>query len=321
MLVQTGRKVAAGRVDSAPLAIFNCRDGASAQITICEEHIMTLPLSDSALIGTCLAASALGLIVLTSGGGGAAPSPDSAAEVEVSADATPMVLGAVPADAGAGAVDTEFGAQVRAYLLQNPEVIFEAVAEFERRNAQAQGDMDVALVQANADALFNDPMSWVGGNPEGDVTLVEFLDYKCGFCKRAMPEVAALLEQDGNVRVIVKELPILGPESDLAARFAISVLDLAGPEAYDSVHVELMGYEGSITPDYLEEVATDLGLDLPEIVAHMDSDTVTNAIDNNRALAQRLQISGTPTFVIGEQMIRGFVPADSLIEAAAIARQ
>lgn len=282
---------------------------------------MTLPLSDSALIGTCLAASALGLIVLTSGGGGAAPSPDSAAEVEVSADATPMVLGAVPADAGAGAVDTEFGAQVRAYLLQNPEVIFEAVAEFERRNAQAQGDMDVALVQANADALFNDPMSWVGGNPEGDVTLVEFLDYKCGFCKRAMPEVAALLEQDGNVRVIVKELPILGPESDLAARFAISVLDLAGPEAYDSVHVELMGYEGSITPDYLEEVATDLGLDLPEIVAHMDSDTVTNAIDNNRALAQRLQISGTPTFVIGEQMIRGFVPADSLIEAAAIARQ
>lgn len=282
---------------------------------------MTLPLSDSALIGTCLAASALGLIVLTSGGGGAAPSPDSAAEVEVSADATPMVLGAVPADAGAGAVDPEFGAQVRAYLLQNPEVIFEAVAEFERRNAQAQGDMDVALVQANADALFNDPMSWVGGNPEGDVTLVEFLDYKCGFCKRAMPEVDALLEQDGNVRVIVKELPILGPESDLAARFAISVLDLAGPEAYDSVHVELMGYDGSITPDYLEEVATDLGLALDEIVAHMDSDTVSTVIDNNRALAQRLQISGTPTFVMGEQMIRGFVPADSLIEAAAIARQ
>ncbi|MBN2761342.1 MAG: thioredoxin domain-containing protein, partial [Rhodobacteraceae bacterium] len=186
-----------------------------------------------------------------------------------------MALGAVPADTGADAVDPEFGAQVRAYLLQNPEVIFEAVAEFERRNAQAQGDMDVALVQANADALFNDPMSWVGGNPEGDVTLVEFLDYKCGFCKRAMPEVAALLEQDGNVRVIVKELPILGPESDLAARFAISVLDLAGPEAYDSVHVELMGYDGSITPDYLEEVATDLGLDLPEIVAHMDSDTVS----------------------------------------------
>ncbi|NBB98776.1 MAG: thioredoxin domain-containing protein, partial [Alphaproteobacteria bacterium] len=191
----------------------------------------------------------------------------------------------------------------------------------ERRNAEAQGDMDVALVEANAEALFNDPMSWVGGNPEGDVTLVEFLDYKCGFCKRALPEVEALLEQDDNIRVIVKELPILGPESELAARFAISVLDLAGPDAYDSVHVEMMGYDGAITPEYLEEIAGDQDLALEEIVAHMDSDTVTSVIDNNRALAQRLQISGTPTFVMGEQMIRGFVPADAMLEAAAVARQ
>jgi len=275
---------------------------------------MTLPLSDSALIGTCLAASALGLIVLTSGGGGAAPEPESAAQTE-----TALPLGATPA--APDAVDPEFGEQVRAYLLQNPEVIFEAVAEFERRNAQAQGDMDGALIEANAEALFNDPMSWVGGNPEGDVTLVEFLDYKCGFCKRALPEVDALLEQDDNIRVIVKELPILGAESELASRFAISVLDLAGPEAYDSVHVELMGYEGSITPDYLEDVADSLDLELEEIVAHMDSDTVSDVIEGNRALAQRLQISGTPTFVMGDQMIRGFVPADAMLEAAAIARQ
>ena len=218
-------------------------------------------------------------------------------------------------------MDPEFGEQVRAYLLQNPEVIFEAVAEFERRNAQAQGDMDGALIEANAEALFNDPMSWVGGNPEGDVTLVEFLDYKCGFCKRALPEVDALLEQDDNIRVIVKELPILGAESELASRFAISVLDLAGPEAYESVHVELMGYEGSITPDYLEDVADSLDLELEEIVAHMDSDTVSDVIEGNRALAQRLQISGTPTFVMGDQMIRGFVPTDAMLEAAAIARQ
>jgi len=275
---------------------------------------MTLPLSDSALIGTCLAASALGLIVLTSGGGGAAPEPESAAQTE-----TALPLGATPA--APDAVDPEFGEQVRAYLLQNPEVIFEAVAEFERRNAQAQGDMDGALIEANAEALFNDPMSWVGGNPEGDVTLVEFLDYKCGFCKRALPEVDALLEQDDNIRVIVKELPILGAESELASRFAISVLDLAGPEAYESVHVELMGYEGSITPDYLEDVADSLDLELEEIVAHMDSDTVSDVIEGNRALAQRLQISGTPTFVMGDQMIRGFVPTDAMLEAAASARQ
>lgn len=291
---------------------------------------MTLPLSDSGLIGTCLAASAFGLIVLTSGGGGgAAPAPDSQPQSESAAeDASAsseadaeLPLGAVPAATETVEVDPEFGAQVRAYLMQNPEVIFEAVAEFERRNAQAQGDMDASLVQANADALFNDPMSWVGGNPDGDVTLVEFLDYKCGFCKRAMPEVAALLEQDDNIRVIVKELPILGPESELAARFAISVLDLAGPDAYDTVHVELMGYDGSITPDYLEDLAVELDLGLDAIVEHMDSDTVSAVIDDNRALAQRLQISGTPTFVMGETMIRGFVPVDGLVDAAAAARE
>ncbi|MCL1627457.1 MULTISPECIES: DsbA family protein [Roseinatronobacter] len=286
---------------------------------------MTLPLSDSALIGTCLAATALGLIVMTSGGGGAAPTPDTAAQTETAASETAaapepsLPFGAVPA--APDAVDPEFGAQVRAYLLQNPEVIFEAVAEFERRTAQSQGDMDAALVQANADALFNDPRSWVGGNPDGDVTLVEFLDYKCGFCKRALPEVKALMEQDPNIRVIIKELPILGPESELAARFAISVLELAGPDAYDSVHVELMEYEGAITPDYLEDVASDLDLALADIVDLMESDAVSTVIEDNRALAQRLQISGTPTFVMGEQMIRGFVPVDNMLQAAAIARQ
>jgi len=293
-----------------------------------QEHDMTLPLSDSGLIGACLAASALGLIVLTSGGGGdAAPASEAATELatdtasEASVPDAPLPLGAVPADGAVAQVDPEFGAQVRAYLLQNPEVIFEAVAEFERRNEQAQGDMDVALVQANAEALFNDPMSWVGGNPDGDVTLVEFMDYKCGFCKRAVPEVDALLEQDGNIRLIIKEFPILGPESELAARFAISVLDLAGPEAYDSVHVEMMGYDGAITPEYLEEVAAEQGLALDEIVTHMDSDTVSTVIASNRALGQRLQISGTPTFVMGEQMIRGFVPVDAMLEAAAVERQ
>lgn len=285
---------------------------------------MTLPLSDSGLIGVCLAASALGLIVLTSGGGGdaaPAPNPSTEAAPRSTTEAAALPLGAVPADGGTTQLDPEFGAQVRAYLLQNPEVIFEAVAEFERRNAQAQDNMDAALVQANADALFNDPKSWVGGNPDGDVTLVEFLDYKCGFCKRAVPEVQALLEQDSNIRVIVKEFPILGAESELAARFAISVLDLVGPEAYDNVHIELMGYDGAITPEYLEEVATEQGFALDDIVAHMDSDAVNDVIASNRELGQRLQISGTPTFVMGETMIRGFVPVDAMLTAAAAERQ
>ena len=179
-------------------------------------------------------------------------------------------------------------------------------------------------MQANAIALFNDPMSCGWRNPRlSDVTLGRISStLNCGFCKYgALPEVNGMLEQDPNIRVIIKELPILGPESELAARFAISVLELAGPDAYDSVHVELMEYEGAITPDYLEDVASDLDLALADIVDLMESDAVSAVIEDNRALAQRLQISGTPTFVMGEQMIRGFVPADDMLQAAAIARQ
>lgn len=279
---------------------------------------MALPLTDSALIGTCLAASALGLIVLTSSGGNGTAAPAESETAMAQADILSQ-LGATAVDADV-TVDAEFGAKVRSYLLDNPEVIFEAVAVFEQRNASAQADMDAALLQANADALFNDGHSWVGGNPDGDVTLVEFLDYRCGFCKRASDEVAALLETDGNIRRVVKEFPILGPDSELASRFAVSVLRLAGDDAYASVHDTLMQHEGTFTPEYLDDLATSLELDFTAIVAEMESDDVTSILAENRALAQRLQISGTPTFVMETEMIRGFVDADVLIETAAALR-
>jgi protein-disulfide isomerase len=225
-----------------------------------------------------------------------------------------------PAPVAAPSVDAQFGEQVRAYLLANPEVIFEAVAEFERRNADAQAGMDQALVEANFDALFNDGFSWEGGNPDGDIVLVEFMDYKCGFCKRAHDEVLAFVREDGNVRFILKEFPILGPESDLASRFAISVLHLGGNDAYAEVHDALMRSTDPVTPDAMAELAQDVGLDMADLEAHMQSEQVNTILSTNRALAQRLQISGTPTFVMNTEFIRGFVPADGLAEVAASLR-
>ena len=102
----------------------------------------------------------------------------------------------------------EFGTQVREYLLENPEVIIEAINILEQRNAAVEAQQDKELVAANADELFNDGYSWVGGNPDGDITLVEFMDYRCGYCRRAVPEVASLLAEDGNIRLIIKEFPI-----------------------------------------------------------------------------------------------------------------
>ncbi|ATX66195.1 DsbA family protein [Roseinatronobacter bogoriensis] len=283
---------------------------------------MTLPLTDTALIGTCLAASALGLIVLTSSGGNGQTVADAnqvqSAQLEAEAAQQEDVLEQLGASAvpGTVSVDAEFGEQVRSYLLQNPEVIFEAVAAFEQRNAEAQADMDRAILEANADALFNDTHSWVGGNPEGDITLVEFLDYRCGFCKRAHDEVLELLEADSGIRLIIKEFPILGPESELSSRFAIASLRLGGDDIYEQVNDTLIRHDGPVTPDYLDDLAGDLGLDFEAVVAEMESEEVGNILAENRALAQRLQISGTPTFVMETEMIRGFVEADVLIETA-----
>jgi len=283
---------------------------------------MTLPLTDSALIGTCLAASALGLIVLTSSGSNGQTSDvaEQAPAAQVEVQATPQEdvltqLGASPAPETMR-VDAEFGEQVRSYLLQNPEVIFEAVAAFEQRSAQAQADMDRAILDANLDALFNDPNSWVGGNPEGDIALVEFLDYRCGFCKRAHEELLEVLEADSGIRLIVKEFPILGPESELASRFAIATLRLGGDDMYQQVNDTLIRHDGQITPEYLDELAEVLGLEFDAVVAEMESEAVSTILAENRALAQRLQISGTPTFVMETEMIRGYVEADVLLELA-----
>ncbi len=275
---------------------------------------MTLPLTDSALIGTCLAASALAVLVLTSGGNGNGTpehEPENAAET---AAITPAVASDMPES------DPDFGDQVRAYLMEHPEGIFEAVAVYEERSMAAQDDMSRELIAANAEALFEDGVSWVGGNPEGDITLVEFVDYRCGFCQRAHGEGFAFLDADPDVRLVIKEFPILGPESEVASRFAIAVLALGGDDAYASVHDALLEHQGPVTEFYLEDLAVEMGLDFDAIEEEMQSEATTAVIVENRALAQRLQITGTPTFVMEDEMIRGFVEADVLIETAAALR-
>lgn len=210
-----------------------------------------------------------------------------------------------------------FQAEIRAYLLENPEVIMEAVAVLEQRQAQEQAQADVDLVKANADALFTDDRSWTGGNPDGDITLVEFMDYRCGYCRRAFPEVETLVELDGNIRVIVKEFPILGEQSMLAARFAIATLQKAGDEAYKQVHDALMTFNGDITENALRRLGDGFGLEVETIIDHMDSDAVTDVIAANHALAQRMNITGTPSFVMGDQMLRGYVPLEAMQQIAA----
>ena len=226
---------------------------------------------------------------------------------------------AAPASAQSAMSDDEreaLRAEIRAYLLEHPEVLFEAVAEYERRTASAQADMDDALIEINAEDIFADGHSWVGGNPEGDITLVEFVDYRCSFCRRAFDHVMDFVEGDSNIRLIVKEFPILGPQSELSSRLAVAVLQLGGDAAYFEVHERLLTLEGELTESAVGAMAADLGLEPAAVIERMRSEEVTGILAENRALAQRLQINGTPTFVIGGdgtgQLIRGFLPAEEL---------
>ncbi|WP_212524579.1 DsbA family protein [Actibacterium sp. MT2.3-13A] len=207
---------------------------------------------------------------------------------------------------------TAFRQEVRAYLLDNPEVLMEAIAILEQRQEQAAAANDEQLVQTNAKDIFEDGHSWIGGNPEGDITLVEFSDYRCTYCRKAHPEVEELIKSDGNIRFIVKEFPILGEQSELSSRFAIATLQLAGPEAYKKAHDALITFRGNVTVQSLENLADRLDLDAKEIMARMTSPEVDTVIQENRALAQRLAISGTPTFVLESTMLRGYVPLDGM---------
>ena len=213
-----------------------------------------------------------------------------------------------------------FGAQVRAYLLENPEVIMEAVQVLEERQAAQQAQGDIALIENNADAIFNDGYSWVGGNPEGDVTIVEFFDYRCGFCRKAHPEVAELLELDGNIRYIAKEFPILGENSVISSRFALAAREVAGDEAYEAAKEALIVMNGDLDDAVLRRLADTLGLDADAVLAAMDSDSISQQLAETRALAQALQINGTPSFVMAGQLVRGYVPLDAMQQIVAEAR-
>ena len=213
-----------------------------------------------------------------------------------------------------------FGAEVRAYIMQNPEVIMEAIGVLEEREAEMKEQLDVALVENNADALFNDPTSWVGGNPDGDITMVEFLDYRCGYCRKAHVDVANLLKQDGNIRIIVKEFPILGEASMVSSQFAVAVRLVAGDDAYKAAGEALIKLNGGVGEPVLRRLAGTLGLDADAVIDKMQSDEVSQIINTNHLLGQRMQINGTPTFVVKDQMLRGYLPLDAMKQVVAQVR-
>lgn len=214
-----------------------------------------------------------------------------------------------------------FRAEVRDYLVENPEVIVEAMGVLQSREDVAAGERDKALVVEYADAIFNDPASWVGGNPDGDITVVEFMDYRCSYCRKAKPELDELVKSDGNIRLIIKEFPILGEGSMLSSRYAVAVLQLYGNDAYKAAHDALMTLRGDATPETLTRMATDMGLDAAKIIDRMNAPEVKAVIDANHALGSSMDINGTPMFVIQNSMVRGYLPLEDMRKLVEDARK
>ncbi len=235
--------------------------------------------------------------------------------------ATAFSAAATEIDAMSDAERDAFRAEVRAYLLENPGVLMEAIAVLEEQRTQGAAEADVALLENNRDEIFNDGVSYVGGNPDGDITVVEFLDYQCSFCKRAFPAVEELIASDGSIRFIVKEFPILGEASVLASRYALAVKALHGDDAYKSVHNDMMLLRGSLTPQTLVRLSEGMKFDHADIQDRMEGDDITQTIAANRALGQRLQIQGTPSFIMGGSFVRGFLELDQMRQVIAEERQ
>lgn len=211
----------------------------------------------------------------------------------------------------------EIGEIVREYLLKNPEVLREAFEELERKEQAQQAQQVSTLIGENADAIFRSPTDHVAGNPQGDVTMVEFFDYNCGYCKRAMDDVLAVIEKDENLRFVPKEFPILGPGSMFASRAAIASKK---QDKYWPFHLAMLKHRGQVDEDVVLKIAGDVGLDVEQLQKDMEAPEVGKTIEQSYRLANALGIQGTPAFVIGEQLIPGAMGREVLQGAIEEAR-
>ena len=210
---------------------------------------------------------------------------------------------------------------VREYLLTNPEVIQDAIVELERRQQEAQKTAQKSALESERKALLHSPRGNIVGNPSGDVTLVEFFDYNCGYCKRALSDIRALMKADPKLRVVLKDFPVLGPESIEASRVSLAVKQQISGEKLFDYHTRVMETRGRVNGERALQVAKEMGLDVARIQKDMDHAEVRAALQENMSLGDKLGLTGTPAFVIGDEVISGAVGLDPLRKLVASTRQ
>jgi protein-disulfide isomerase len=228
----------------------------------------------------------------------------------------PRAQNSPPMSTGPAELDP-FEQRVREYLLRNPEVILEALQLLEERQRAAEAENVKRVVAERSEEILNDPDAPVGGNPAGDVTLVEFFDYNCPYCRRVAPTVVELEEADPDLRIVYKEFPILGPGSEFAARAALAARKQG---KYVPFHNALMRATDQVTEQTVIEIAREVGLDIERLEQDMRDPAIEEAIARNLRLANALGINGTPSFVIGQEIVPGAADLETLQDLIARAR-
>jgi protein-disulfide isomerase len=215
-------------------------------------------------------------------------------------------LGQTPAQPLSASEKQAIEGVVKDYLLNNPEIIIEAIQSLRERNERDKKTKAQANLVKFRTEIFNDPDTPVGANSKGDVTIVEFFDYRCGFCKRVFPDIMKVINADKNVRYVFKEFPILGPESVTASRAALAAWTV-DKSKYEAFHQAMMEAKGRLPESRVMKLAAKAGYDAKALKKAMKDSRIDKMLEKNFALAKALDINGTPGFVIGNEIIRGAI--------------
>ncbi len=266
-------------------------------------------MKKAVLLGTTAAAAATAMLVF----GFLASEPEPAnAETTATLSDSP---------ATAGKIDrAEVESIIRDYLLKNPEVLLEVQAALETKQQEEQRLASLGVIDNARDEIFNSTFDGVVGNPQGKVTIVEFYDYNCGFCKRAMEDMWAVTKEDPDVRFVLKEFPILGPDSQKASVVSMAFHRMM-PEKYGDFHNALLGAQGRATEDTAIKVALSLGADEAKLREGMKDPAILEAFSKTYELANKLAITGTPSYVVGNEVVFGALGQEVLTQKIAEAKE
>jgi protein-disulfide isomerase len=233
-----------------------------------------------------------------------------------------LVLATAAAPARADPLTPEQKAAVEALIrdtiANHPEIVIDALKTAQLKDRKDADEATRQAIAAQQGALIADPSSPVGGNPKGDVTIVEFFDYRCPYCKEVEPSLERLLKEDGKLRIVYKEFPILGPASVYAARVALAA---RAQGKYDEFHRTMMAVKGSIDETIVRHTASSVGIDMTKIGATLDDEGISRIIKSNYSLAEALDIDGTPAFIVGDALLPGAADIDTLRQAVAKVRK